>query len=101
MSDKRTGLGLRRMAECQQHRDLVLLALVKSPRSGSDLDDTLAVRCGTKDAVRNAREKLKALGLIRGEQQGQQRNFVVWHLTEAGIAEAARLLAERGKARAA
>lgn len=81
-----------------EHVPIVLRALCEGPRTGTDLRDRLATACdGSKDNVTRALRKLKDDGLVRGVEEGRR---CTWHLTQAGITEAMRLIAERREARA-
>jgi DNA-binding transcriptional ArsR family regulator len=81
----------------ERNRAVVLLALAKGPRTGTDLRETLAARCGSKAAVSAALEVLSRRKLVRGDQYAKQ---FTWHLTQAGITEAMRLVLARQEARA-
>lgn len=87
------------MSDAEKNRTIVLLSLVQGPRSGAALRELLAARLGTKDTVTRTVQRLSDRGLLRGEKR--HHRLVVWHLTQAGITEAMRLVVARQEARAA
>lgn len=73
------------------HRRHVLLKLDRGPMSVTDLQDDLAARCGSREAVGIALGGCKLRGLVESTGRGS-----VWTatITDAGRAEVARIRAQ-------
>ena len=88
---------LRRTHEIQaEHDAFALLYLAGGERSGSEMRDALAVRCGSMDGVTRARSRLMEAGLAEETRKVGPDRF--YRLTPKGVAaaeEAKKVLAQR------
>ena len=91
---------LRRTHEIQAEHDAhALLYLAGGERSGADMRNSLAVRCGSMDGVTRARSRLMDAGLAEETRKVGADRF--YRLTEAGVARAAEVRAAKRERRAA
>lgn len=86
-----------RRTKADANREIVGRALVKGPRTGADLRDTLAVRLKTKGEVSRV-----LTGMLRDELVSHtgEHCHATWRLTDAGRAWVAGLLQPEGRAAA-
>lgn len=91
---------LRRTQEIQaEHDAYTLLYLAGGERSGADMRNSLAVRCGSMDGVTRARARLVDAGLAEEVRKVGADRF--YRLTEAGVVRAAEVRATKRERRAA
>ena len=73
------------------HRQRVLVKLDRGPSSVTDLQDDLAARCGSREAVRIALDGCRLRGLVESTGRGSAWTATI---TDEGRAELARIRGE-------